>query len=111
MDTKNIVKCDKCGHMFEADNSWAEKVDPGATYPSAASVHSFLMKIKPRLKCSECGSKEITILFEQSPFIKKPSQIPEHEKRYIDEGLPGTREGHKRMRGQQWSDIINRHKR
>ena len=27
---------------------------------------------------------------------------------YVDEGLAGTREGHKRMRGQLWGDMRNR---
>lgn len=35
---------------------------------------------------------------------------PNSYTRRIDEGLAGTREGHKRMRGQQWSEMVRRHR-
>jgi len=110
MSADIIVKCKSCGYKFRADHSWAERIEPGATYSSSTSIYTFLMKIKSKLKCSQCGSKRPSIIYELPPSRSKPSLIAEYEKRYMDEGLAGAREGHKRMRSQQWSEMIRRHK-
>lgn len=110
MSTDIIIKCKSCGNTFIADHAWAEKIKPGATYASSASVYSFLMTMKTKLKCSQCSSKDTDIIYEIPPCVKKTSSIQEHEKRYINEGLAGTREGHKRMRSQHWSEMLRRSK-
>lgn len=54
------------------------------------------LRVRPdAVRCARCQS-----------FVEQTSDYH----RYIDEGLPGTREAHKRMRGQDWSDIRNRGK-
>ena len=110
MSAEVIVKCKSCGYTIHADHSWAERIAPGATYPSSTSIYSFLTQIKSKLRCSQCGSKNCNISYELPTPSKKESSISEHEKRYIDEGLAGTREGHKRMRSQQWYEMIRRHR-
>jgi DNA-directed RNA polymerase subunit RPC12/RpoP len=106
------IKCRSCGYKVVADHKWAEFIEPGATYPSSASIYSFVEKVKKRLRCSECGSKEVDVILENLPDkqpMPKP-EIPEHYKRYVDEGLAGSREDHKKMSARQWSDMIKRHR-
>jgi RNA polymerase-binding transcription factor DksA len=36
------------------------------------------------------------------------SESDHDTKRYVDEGLAGSREDHKKMRGRQWGEIVQR---
>lgn len=110
MSAEVVIKCQSCGHTINADHFWIEKYAPDKTYPSSTSIYSFLTEIESKLKCSQCGNKNCHIDYKLSTPFKKESSIPKNEKRYINEGLVGTRDGHKRMRSQQWSEMVNRYK-
>ena len=64
--------------------------------------------------CIECGAvipaERVQAVPSVSRCVKCQSIFEKsHDTRpRIDEGLPGTREGHKRMRGQIWGDMRNR---
>jgi len=36
------------------------------------------------------------------------NEVTRDTRRYIDEGLAGSREDHKKMRGRQWSEMVQR---
>lgn len=96
------IKCKSCGHELNIDRTWAIErfeLDP---YSSVDDIHSHLQRYVGRMKCSKCGSKSPSVLME----IRAPKvldQLEDHEKRYIDEGLAGSREDHKKMRSRQWA--------
>lgn len=64
--------------------------------------------------CIDCGSiipaERVKAVPSVSRCIKCQSSFEQsHNTRpHIDEGLPGTRDGHKKMRGQLWGDMRNR---
>ncbi len=102
MGTRIKVECKSCGHTFYADYNWAKMNLPGETYNSSTSIECYLIKNKRKLKCKNCDTNNPMIMQEQPQENKRP-KLADNEKVYINEGIAGTREDNKKMRGHQWS--------
>ena len=100
IEPKTYVKCGSCDHAKEVDRRWIcsrLKVEPST---SSDDLQWHLLQNKKKFKCEICGAHNAEFVFKSNtPALKKD----EVKKRYIDEGIGGTREDNKKMRGRQWA--------
>ena len=106
------IICIKCGHSALVSNAVVESIFPDVQNPSEDSILARLGTYKERLICSKCRSRSHNIHrgkdTESKPNPPFMPNLPEYEKRFADEGIGGTREEAKAMRGRQWHSIIRR---
>lgn len=98
------VRCKLCGHKRRLGNAAAVRLIGSKAVTPATNLAAAFNRKKSKLRCNKCGARDPVI----TPFIEKgrtakPARASEHnyEKRYIDEGLAGSREDHKKMRERQ----------
>ena len=94
-----VLQCTHCGHTTTVNNNWAREHLPTDQYTSVDSILFYLQNNLKKLRCQNCGMREpsVSLGTAQSP-AQRPPELPESEKRFIDEGLAGSREDHKKMR-------------
>jgi len=90
------IICNSCRHSSVVSDAVVDKILPDVKNPSNDSIRKNLLLNKPKLVCSNCGAHSCEIEYT-TPIGKrtdKPveARVPDGQKRYIDEGIGGTRE-------------------
>ena len=125
-DWKIVVRILRCADQYVVEGDFAAESPKPTRQPrySTALPQKQEVAIKPRVQaasnaenarlCIDCGivipPERVSTAPSVSRCVRCQAALEQnHDTRaYIDEGLAGTREGHKRMRGQLWGDMRNR---
>lgn len=101
MHDQNIkIACNKCGRCRTVERQWVLQVLSIDPYSSFDSIEFQLNQNREKLVCAKCGAHEARILREGAPVPAAPESA-DYEKRYVDEGIAGTREDNKKMSSRQ----------
>ena len=83
-----VLECSSCGRRVAPDYLWWHRVSEHADMPIWKVAAALETELKPRLRCSSCGSREIKVSESLPAGVRDPTPEELKRKETWDNVLP-----------------------